>query len=201
MVAMQQHQDGSVQSNNPTKSDNYVQESISTPSSGANTNVSAAVNDDATNKNPSSNANLQSTGSSSTINQSSTYSTNPNPGKNEQKNICTVKPTQQVPPNIQDQVDVNIYHTFPPPPSLPPPMSQPSLQQQQQHLLSQSQVNPLHQQHSYQFYDNILPPPPPPQQQQPQQQQFSRVRFDVCFYFLRIVSVRGFENKIIPSPS
>jgi hypothetical protein len=92
MVAMQQqHQDSNVQSNNPTKSDNYVQESIPTSSSVTNANVSSVTNDDTNNKNSSSNANLQSTGSSSTINQSSTYSTNTNPNKNEQKNICTVK--------------------------------------------------------------------------------------------------------------
>ncbi|CAF5072365.1 unnamed protein product, partial [Rotaria socialis] len=42
-----------------------------------------------------------------------------------------VKPTQQVAPNIQDQVDVTSYQTFAVPP-LPPPMSQASLQQQQQ---------------------------------------------------------------------
>jgi hypothetical protein len=54
-------------------------------------------------------------------------------------------------------------------------MSQASLQQQ--HILPQSQVNPLHQQHSYTFYENLLPQPPPPQQQQ-QQQQFNRVRFE-----------------------
>lgn len=111
--------------------------------------------------------------------------------------VFQVKPTQQVPPNIQDQVDINAYQNFPAPP-LPPPMSQASLQQQQQHLLPQSQVNPLHQQHSYQFYENILPqqqqppPPPPPPQQQPA---FNRVRFkrllrsrfwieelDICFF-------------------
>jgi hypothetical protein len=95
-----------------------------------------------------------------------------------------------VPPNIQDQVDVNVYQTFPPP-QLPPPMSQASLQQQ--HLLPQSQVNPLHQQHSYTFYDNILPPPP--QQQQPQQQQFSRVRFDVCFLSSNRIDERILKKK------
>jgi len=61
-------------------------------------------------------------------------------------------------------------------------MSQTSLQQQQ-HILPQSQVNPLHQQPSYPFYENLLPPPPPQQQaqQQQQQQQFNRVRY----YFLK----------------
>jgi hypothetical protein len=63
-------------------------------------------------------------------------------------------------------------------------MSQASLQQ---HILPQSQVNPLHQQqHSYTFYDGLLPPPP--QQQPPQQQQqFNRVRFDffkIIFFVL-----------------
>jgi hypothetical protein len=91
MVAMQQHhQDNNVQSNIPTKSDNYVQESIPTSSSGVNTNVSSSTNDDTNNKNSSSNSNLQSNGSSSTMNQSTVYSTNPNPNKIEQKNICTV---------------------------------------------------------------------------------------------------------------
>ena len=92
MVAMQQqHQDSNVQSNNSTKSDNYVQESIAPSSSSANTNVSSTNNDDSNNKNPSATGNLQSTGSSSTINQSSNYSSNPNPSKNEQKVICTVR--------------------------------------------------------------------------------------------------------------
>ena len=89
-----------------------------------------------------------------------------------------MKPTQQVQPNIQDQVDVTPYPTFPVP-SLPPPISQASLQQQQQqHLLSQAQVNSLHQPHSYQFYENLLPPPQQQQQAQQQQQQppFNRVR-------------------------
>ncbi|CAF4267787.1 unnamed protein product, partial [Adineta steineri] len=174
MVAMQQQQkqDINVQSNSSTKNDNYVPETIPTSStniSGANTNVSSATNDDGNNKNSTSTGNLQSTGSSSTINQPSTYSTTTGSNKNEQKNICTVKPTQQVAPNIQDQVDVSAYQTFPAPP-IQPPMSQASLQQQQQqqHMLPQSQVNPLHQQPSYQFYESILPPPPPQQQPPPQ---------------------------------
>ncbi len=166
MVAMQQKHDN-IPSNNSTKTDNYVQESSSVNKSTTNPNVSSTTNDDTNNKNPPS-----TQGSSSTINQPPAYSATTVQNKNEQKNICTVKPTQQVPPNIQDQVDVTGYQTFAPP--LPPPMSQ----QQQQHILSQSQVNPLHQQqHTYTFYDNILPPPtqqqPPPQQQQ----QFNRVSY------------------------
>jgi hypothetical protein len=90
MVAMQQkHQDTNVQSNNSTKSDNYVQESI--PISSTNTNLSSATNDDTNNKNSSSNTNLPPNGPSSTMNQPTTYSTNTNSNKNEQKNICTVK--------------------------------------------------------------------------------------------------------------
>ncbi|CAF1097369.1 unnamed protein product [Rotaria sordida] len=185
MVAMKQKQkqsDNNISNTNSTKTDNYVQESKSTSSTNItvpNTNVSSTANDDTNNKITTSTGNLQSTGSSSTINQPpSTYSTNTVTSKNEQKNICTVKPTQQVAPNIQDQVDVTSYQTFAAPP-LVPPISQTSLQQQQQHILPQSQVNPLHQQHSYQFYENLLPAPPPPQipQQQPppqQQQQFNR---------------------------
>ncbi|CAF5016240.1 unnamed protein product, partial [Rotaria socialis] len=100
----------------------------------------------------------------------------------------------QVAPNIQDQVDVTSYQTFAVPP-LPPPMSQASLQQQQQqHILPQSQVNTLHQQHTYPFYENLLPAPPPPlpqqqaqqQQQQQQQQQFNRVIY--IEFFARVLS-------------
>ena len=107
-------------------------------------------------------------------------------------------------------MDINAYQNFPAPP-LPPPMSQASLQQQ--HLLPQSQVNPLHQQHSYQFYENLLPqqqqppPPPPPQQQQPT---FNRVRFvrllrvdfdqmnEWIVYLIRLNIF--FTKQIIPSP-
>ncbi|CAF2085782.1 unnamed protein product [Rotaria magnacalcarata] len=188
MVAMKQkkqHHDNTVPSNSSTKTDTYVKESIPTSSTSisvTNTNVSSTIADDTNNKNTVAAGNLQSTGSSSTINQPPTYSTSTVSSKNEQKNICTVKPTQQVAPNIQDQVDVTSYQTFAAPP-LPPPMSQASLQQQQQqqqqHILPQSQVNTLHQQHTYPFYENLLPAPPPPlpqqqAQQQQQQQQFNR---------------------------
>jgi hypothetical protein len=48
-------------------------------------------------------------------------------------------------------------------------------------------VNPLHQQHTYPFYENLLPPPPQQQQQPPpqQQQQFNRVRFPFSNHLLR----------------
>ena len=166
MVAMQQQQESNVSANNSAKSDTFAQETIPTSSSTTNANVSSTVNDESTNKSSANNSNSSSTA----INSSANYSTNTNTNKNEQKNICTVKPTQQVPPNIQDQVDMNAYQTFSVAP-LPAAL-------QQQHLLPQSQVNPLHQQHSYPFYENLLPPPPP--QQTAQQQQYNRVRFQTC---------------------
>jgi len=163
---MQQQQESNVSANNSAKSDTFAQETIPTSSSTTNANVSSTVNDESTNKSSANNSNSSSTA----INSSANYSTNTNTNKNEQKNICTVKPTQQVPPNIQDQVDMNAYQTFSVAP-LPAAL-------QQQHLLPQSQVNPLHQQHSYPFYENLLPPPPP--QQTAQQQQYNRVRFQTC---------------------
>ncbi|CAF0982507.1 unnamed protein product [Adineta ricciae] len=174
MVAMKQQQqkENTIQATSSAKADNYVPEPIPTSSaniSGSNTNVPSSVKDETHSKNPVPVTSLQSAGSSSTMNQSGAYSSMSGSNKNEQKNICTVKPTQQVPPNIQDQVDVGSYPVFPPP-ALQPTMSQASLQQ---HLLPQSQMNPLHQQPSYPFYEGLLPPP---QQQPPQQQQpFNRI--------------------------
>lgn len=81
-----------------------------------------------------------------------------------------------MPPNIQDQADVNAYSSFAAP-TIPAALSQvqmpppPPQQQPQQHLLPQAPMNPVHQTHSYSFYENILPP----MAQQPQQQ-FNRVR-------------------------
>ena len=84
---------------------------------------------------------------------------------------------------------------------LPPPMSQVSMQQQQQHIIPQNQVNPLHQQHAYPFFENLLPPPPPPSQQQGQQQ-FSRVReFHLVRVFARSLPMIGpsFWRRAAPS--
>ena len=108
-----------------------------------------------------------------------------------------VKPTQQVPPNIQDQVDVTTYPTFVS--ALPAAISQASLQQQQQqqHLLSQAQVNPLHQPHSYPFYDSHLSLPQQPNQQQ-QQATFNRVRFFASLFFLMSSAVIRDHSLNIP---
>jgi len=171
MVAMkqQQQQDNNVPSTSSTKADSYGKEAI-TVSSANITGPPASISSGSTDEGPK--KALSSTGSSNNINPGTNYSTNSAPNKNEQKNICTVKPTQQVPPNIQDQVDVTTYPTFVS--ALPAAISQASLQQQQQqHLLSQAQVNPLHQPHSYPFYDSHLSLPQQPNQQQ-QQATFNR---------------------------
>lgn len=167
MVAMQQQQqqDNTVSTNTNVKTDTYVKETITvsnTTISGQNSNMTTGTNDEPAKKT------ISSTVPPTTLNPATIYVPNSAPNKNEQKNVCTVKPTQQVPPNIQDQTDVNNYPSFPVPP-IPTTLSQTQIPPPppQQQMLPQAPMNPVHQSHSYSFYEGMLTA----MAQQPQQPQ------------------------------